>query len=39
VGTSELDSFGARVLDLQVVLEAGTPAQLRAAGRQLAEFL
>jgi glycerate kinase len=39
VGTRELDSFGARVLDLQVVLEAGTPAQLRAAGRQLAKVL
>jgi glycerate kinase len=39
VGTRELDSFGARVLDLQVVLEAGTPAQLRAAGRRLADVL
>ena len=39
VGTCELDSFGARVLDLQVVLEAGTPARLRAAGRQLAKVL
>jgi glycerate kinase len=39
VGTRELDSFGARVLDLQVVLEAGTPAQLRAAGRQLAKVI
>lgn len=39
VGTRELDSFGIRVLDLQVVLEAGTPAQLRAAGRRLAEVV
>jgi glycerate kinase len=39
VGTRELDSFGARVLDLQTVLEAGTPGQLRAAGRRIAELL
>jgi glycerate kinase len=39
VGTNELDAFGARVLDLQVVLEAGTPAQLRAAGSRLAELI
>jgi hypothetical protein len=39
VGSNQLDSFGARVLDLQVVLEAGTPAQLRAAGRRLAELI
>ena len=39
VGTRELDSFGARVLDLQVVLEAGTPAKLQAAGRRLAKVL
>jgi glycerate 2-kinase len=39
VGKRELDSFGERVLDLQVVLEAGTPAQLRAAGRELAKVL
>jgi glycerate kinase len=39
VGKRELDSFGARVLDLQTVLEAGTPAQLRAAGRWLATVL
>ncbi len=39
VGSRELDSFGARVLDLQTVLEAGTPAQLRAAGRRLAELI
>jgi glycerate kinase len=39
VGKRELDSFGARVLDLQTVLEAGTPAQLRGAGRRLAKLL
>jgi glycerate 2-kinase len=39
VGTNELDSFGARVLDLQVVLEAGTPAGLRSAGERLAELV
>ena len=39
VGSNQLDSFGARVLDLQVVLEAGTPAQLRAAGARLAELI
>jgi glycerate kinase len=39
VGTRELDSFDARVLDLQVVLEAGTPARLRAAGQRLAEVV
>ena len=39
VGTRELDSFGVRVLDLQAVLEAGTPAGIRAAARRLAELL
>jgi glycerate kinase len=39
VGTRELDAFGARVLDLQTVLEAGTPAQLRVAGRRLSKVL
>jgi glycerate kinase len=39
VGTRELDAFGARVLDLQVVLEAGTPRELRAAAERLAEVL
>jgi glycerate kinase len=39
VGTRELDTFGARILDLQTVREAGTPAALRAAGRQLAAEL
>ena len=39
VGTRELDSFGVRVLDLQAVFEAGTPAAIRAAARRLAELL
>jgi glycerate 2-kinase len=39
VGSRELDNFGARVLDLQTVLEAGTPAELRAAGRRLADLI
>jgi glycerate kinase len=39
VGTNELDAFGARVLDLQTVTEAGTLAQLEAAGARLAAVL
>ncbi|MGH2867551.1 MAG: glycerate kinase family protein [Solirubrobacteraceae bacterium] len=39
VGTRELDTFGARILDLQTIREAGTPAALRAAGRALAADL
>jgi glycerate 2-kinase len=39
VGRRELDSFGARVLDLQVILEAGTVAALEEAGRELAARL
>jgi glycerate kinase len=39
VGTRELDSFGVRVLDLQAVFEAGTPPQISAAARRLAEVL
>jgi glycerate 2-kinase len=39
VGTRDLDSFGVRVLDLQAVLEAGTPRQLSAAARRLAKVL
>jgi glycerate kinase len=38
-GRRELDTFGARVLDLQAILEAGTPAQLEAAGRELARLM
>ncbi len=32
----ELDRFEARIVDLQVICEAGTPQALRAAGRNLA---
>lgn len=39
VGGRELDAFGARILDLQAVLEAGTPRELTAAGRRLAGLL
>jgi hypothetical protein len=39
VGRRELDAFGARVLDLQAILEAGTVAELEAAGRRFAEFV
>jgi glycerate kinase len=39
VGERELGAFGARILDLQAVLEAGTPARLRTAGRRLAELV
>ena len=35
VGRSELDSFGRRMLDLQAVIQAGTPADLERAGRAL----
>jgi glycerate kinase len=36
VGSNGLDRFGARILDLQSVTEAGTARQLTAAGRRLA---
>jgi glycerate 2-kinase len=39
VGTRELDSFGVRVLDLQAVLEAGTPRQISAVARRLSDLL
>jgi glycerate kinase len=39
VGSRELDAFGMRILDLQVVLEAGTDKELRAAGRRLGELV
>jgi glycerate kinase len=39
VGKRELDAFGARILDLQAILEAGTPARLESAGRRLAELI
>ncbi len=37
VGQNALDRFDQRILDLQVILEAGTLAELEAAGRELAE--
>ncbi len=36
VGQNDLERFDQRILDLQVVLEAGTLAELEAAGRELA---
>jgi glycerate kinase len=39
VGRNDLDRFDQRILDLQVILEAGTPAELEAAGLQLAELI
>jgi glycerate kinase len=36
VGKNELEPFKARILDLASVREAGTPAELEAAGRELA---
>jgi glycerate kinase len=39
VGSRELDAFGARILDLHAILEAGTPRQLSAAGRRLARLI
>jgi len=39
VGTRELDSMGARILDLDRVIEASTLAELEAAGRALADVL
>jgi glycerate kinase len=39
VGTRRLDAMGARVLDLERVLEATTLDELRDAGRQLAKLL
>jgi glycerate 2-kinase len=39
VGTRELDAFGARVLDLGVILEARTLSELETAGRRIAEVV
>jgi glycerate 2-kinase len=39
VGSSTLDRFGMRILDLQAVLEAGTLRDLEAAGQRLAGLL
>ena len=38
VGEKALDDFGARLIDLSSVTEAGTTRRLRAAGRRLAEL-
>lgn len=38
-GENALDRFDARIMDLQVILEAGDRRALRLAGRQLAELL
>lgn len=37
-GANELDAFDARMLDLQVILEARTPRGLAAAGKRLARL-
>ena len=39
VGRNELDPFAARMIDLQVVLEAGTAEALEAAGEHLGRLL
>lgn len=39
VGSRTLDAFGARILDLQAVLEAGDAGELEAAGRRLATLI
>lgn len=39
VGSRDLDAFGARILDLQAILEASTPRELTAAGRKLAGLI
>jgi glycerate 2-kinase len=39
VGERDLDAFGARILDLQAILEAGTLEAIESAGRRLAELV
>jgi glycerate 2-kinase len=39
VGSNRLDRFGARIIDLQVILEASTAAELEAAGEDLGRRL
>jgi glycerate kinase len=39
VGSSAIDPLSARILDLQVILEASTPAELQAAGEDLGRRL
>ncbi len=38
-GENDLDRFGARILDLQLIIQARSPAALRAAGRTLGEVM
>jgi hypothetical protein len=38
-GRDELDPFEARIVDLQVILEANTTRTLAAAGRKLANLV
>ena len=39
VGSNGIDRFSARILDLQVILEASTRSELEAAGEQLGHLL
>jgi glycerate kinase len=39
VGEHRLDAFGARILDVQAILEATTLAEIEAAGAELASVL
>jgi hypothetical protein len=39
VGQRDLDSFGARMLDLQAILEASTLEEIEAAGAELAGWI
>ena len=39
VGTNAIDRFSARILDLQVIAEAGTPEELADAGERLGRML
>jgi glycerate kinase len=39
VGANAIDGFSARILDVQVILEAGTPEALAAAGEELGRRL
>lgn len=39
VGASALDLFGQRILDLEAIVEAGSRAELRRAGRRLARLM
>ncbi len=39
VGSGQLDRFGQRILDLEAVIEAGTPAELERAGTELSGLI